>query len=48
VEETNDMYLDVFSCKEFDPHVVVGVIADYFKPAEVNTRFLVRKAPELR
>jgi hypothetical protein len=48
VEETNDMYLDVFSCKEFDPHVVVGVISDYFKPAEVNTRFLVRQAPELR
>jgi S-adenosylmethionine/arginine decarboxylase-like enzyme len=48
VEETNDMYLDVFSCKEFDPHVVVSVIAEYFKPAEFNTRFLVRQAPELR
>ena len=48
VEETNDMYLDVFSCKEFNPHVVAGVIADYFKPDDITTRLLIRKAPELK
>ena len=48
VEETNDMYLDVFSCKPFDPHVVTSVVADYFAPAEISTRLLTRQAPELR
>jgi S-adenosylmethionine/arginine decarboxylase-like enzyme len=47
VEETNDMYLDVFSCKDFDPHVVVGLVADYFRPEEVKTHVLNRQA-ELR
>jgi S-adenosylmethionine/arginine decarboxylase-like enzyme len=48
VEETNDIYLDVFSCKTFDPHVVAGVVADYFKPDDVSSRLLIRRAPELR
>jgi S-adenosylmethionine/arginine decarboxylase-like enzyme len=47
VEETNDMYLDVFSCKDFDPHVVIGVVADFFSPHSVNTHVLSRQA-ELR
>ena len=47
VEETNDMYLDVFSCKDFDPHIVVGIVAEYFKPADVQTRCMLRQA-ELR
>jgi S-adenosylmethionine/arginine decarboxylase-like enzyme len=48
VEETNDMYLDVFSCKKFDPHVVAGVVADYFGPDDVIVRNMDRQAPELR
>lgn len=44
VEETNDMYLDVFSCKDFDPHVVTGVVADYFNPHDVTTHVLTRQA----
>ena len=47
VEETNDMYLDVFSCKPFDTHVVMGVVADYFRPDEVSHRNMSRQAPEL-
>ena len=31
VEETNDFYLDVFSCKTFDPATVVEVAHKYFK-----------------
>ena len=47
VEETNDMYLDVFSCKDFDPHIVAGVVANYFSPTDVHTRCFLRQA-ELR
>ena len=44
VEETNDMYLDVFSCKDFDSHAVVGIVAEYFNPADVKTHILERQA----
>jgi S-adenosylmethionine/arginine decarboxylase-like enzyme len=44
VEETNDMYLDVFSCKEFDPHVVAGLVGTYFYPQHVKTHMLYRQA----
>jgi len=47
VEETNDMYLDVFSCKDFDPHVVTGVVAEFFNPYAVQTDCFERQA-ELR
>ena len=46
-EETNDMYLDVFSCKDFDPHVVTGVVAEFFNPHSVQTNCFERQA-ELR
>jgi S-adenosylmethionine/arginine decarboxylase-like enzyme len=48
VEETNDMYLDVFSCKDFDPEVVKRVVSNYFHPTAQTSSFLVRQAPELR
>ena len=44
VEETDDMYLDVFSCKDFDPHVVTGLVAEYFDPHNVTTHMLYRQA----
>ena len=47
VEETDDMYLDVFSCKDFDPHVVTGVVAEFFNPYAVDTKCFQRQA-ELR
>ena len=47
VEETDDMYLDVFSCKDFDPHVVTGVVAEFFNPYAVETKCFERQA-ELR
>ena len=45
VEETNDLYLDVFSCKPFYPIDVMDVLKDSFKPARSETKFLVRQAP---
>jgi len=47
VEETDDMYLDVFSCKPFEPHVVSGVVAMYFSPQCYTKNFLVRQAPRV-
>lgn len=47
VEETNDIYLDVFSCKDFDPKVVERVASLYFAPQVCNRIFLHRQAPKV-
>ena len=44
VEETNDMYLDVFSCKVFDKDVVEKIVAETFHPERIETRLLHRDA----
>ena len=50
VEETNDIYLDVFSCKQFDPDTVERVVKSYFAPKTTTKLFLNRQAliPELK
>jgi S-adenosylmethionine/arginine decarboxylase-like enzyme len=45
VEETSDMYLDVFSCKTFNPSDVEAMVGLYFSPQLFNKTFLVRQAP---
>lgn len=45
VEETNDMYLDVFSCKPFNPTDVEAIVGLYFSPLKTNRIFLTRQAP---
>ena len=51
VEETNDMYLDVFSCKDFHPDDVKAMVSKYFEPEHADTLLLRRDAnkrlPEL-
>lgn len=44
VEETDDMYLDVFSCKPYDPKVVENVVRYYFSPLQSYSKFVVRQA----
>jgi S-adenosylmethionine/arginine decarboxylase-like enzyme len=44
VEETNDVYLDVFSCKPFTSSQVEEIAKAFFKPQTVTQRFLVRDA----
>jgi S-adenosylmethionine/arginine decarboxylase-like enzyme len=44
VEETNDMYLDVFSCKSFDPKDVETVVNYHFAPLDRNRHFITRQA----
>ena len=41
-EDSNNAYLDVFSCKSFDQDVVVETVEKYFKPKNVDIRFIER------
>ena len=44
VEETDDLYLDVFSCKPFHPKDVEAVVFAHFNPQDIQTEFLKRQA----
>jgi len=44
VEESDDLYLDVFSCKPFDEKVVKKVVDDFFSPATMDTKLILRDA----
>ena len=44
VEETNDAYLDIFSCKTFDPKDVEFLVNEYFIPEKISSVFLTRLA----
>lgn len=44
VEETDDMYLDVFSCKTFDPRKVNTIIDFYFGPVGIDSKLIDRDA----
>ena len=46
-EDTNEVYLDVFSCKIFKKNDALTVFNKYFKPKKMNTDFLTRQAPRL-
>lgn len=46
VEETNDMYLDVFSCKEFMPEHVREVVKEYFDPENIRGLYFTRNASQ--
>jgi len=48
VEENQSMYLDVFSCKDFDPVVVKEAVSDYFEAQTMHARVLERQAPVAR
>ena len=42
VEETNDIYLDIFSCKKFNPLTVEEVVHSYFEPDKIKSTFILR------
>ena len=46
-EDTNEVYLDVFSCKTFRQKDALDVFGAYFMPKKMATEFLVRQAPRL-
>ena len=45
VEEYNDLYLDVFSCKEFSPDIVETIVQAYFHPLALSCQVLERGPP---
>jgi S-adenosylmethionine/arginine decarboxylase-like enzyme len=47
VEENDTMYLDVFSCKPFDPQKVIEVATSAFKFQRYNTAYIERQAPSM-
>ena len=47
VEETNDIYLDIFSCKSFSPRDAIAVFKEFFSPQKIRVRFLKRQAPHV-
>jgi S-adenosylmethionine/arginine decarboxylase-like enzyme len=44
VEETDDAYFDVFSCKSFNPSIAIDMIKKYFKPTKLKKYFIKRQA----
>jgi S-adenosylmethionine/arginine decarboxylase-like enzyme len=45
VEETNSMYLDVFSCKNFDVETVESTVKQFFDPQYMSNTFTSRGDP---
>ena len=44
IDNTGHLYLDVFSCKEFDNDIVVNSVKDAFLAERIRTNFLTRQA----
>lgn len=44
IDSTGDLYLDVFSCKQFDIETVVKTVDEYFTPENTRVNFLTRQA----
>jgi S-adenosylmethionine/arginine decarboxylase-like enzyme len=42
-DEARDMYLDVFSCKDFEAETVIKAVKDWFAPASIDSQTLLRK-----
>jgi len=46
-EGSGEVYLDVFSCKTFNPKDAIAIFKEYFKPVKFTSTFLTRQAPRL-
>lgn len=46
MEVTGEAYVDVFSCKYFEPAVAEDCFKEFFSPGTVHSKFLVRDAKE--
>lgn len=47
VEEYSHFYLDVFSCKTFEPQIVIEIAKKFFQFKKINTAYIERKAPDI-
>ncbi len=44
VDINGDAYIDIFSCKDFDPQVAIDLVQDYFNPENIQSQFIYRQA----
>lgn len=44
VDDNGDAYLDIFSCKTFKKEDVLSFVETFFKPEDINYKFLTRSA----
>jgi S-adenosylmethionine/arginine decarboxylase-like enzyme len=44
VDIPKQIYLDVFSCKEFDKNIVIELVNKFFSPKHINQNFIIRDA----
>lgn len=44
IDSSGDLYLDVFSCKEFENEEVIRTVHEFFSPKKVRANFLTRQA----
>jgi S-adenosylmethionine/arginine decarboxylase-like enzyme len=41
--KTNNSYIDIFSCKYYDPQIVADFCKDFFEASDYNMTYLFRK-----
>ena len=41
---SGDLYMDIFSCKDFDENRVIGALENHFHPIKIKSRFFKRQA----
>ena len=46
VEDKNEIYLDVFSCKAFAKAEAIAIFKEFFDPGTMETVWLKRAAPK--
>lgn len=44
VDKNGDMYLDVFSCKPFDPQAAIDCVVEHFQPQHIRSQQIERQA----
>jgi len=44
VDKNGDIYIDIFSCKEYNPNTAKDVIVKYFNPSKVRLNYITRNA----
>ena len=43
-ENSGDFYIDIFSCKDFNEDVAMGIVGEFFNPKKIRPHFVTRDA----
>ena len=44
LDHNGDLYFDVFSCKDFEEHIITEMLEEWFEPEDINAMVLMRDA----